>query len=302
MMMKYSVLAIVIALCHGVMHAVANPVDNLKLAIVDVVNRAPGSIGVAFVAEGDTVMVNNGARYGMMSVFKLHESLAVAKKLDSENISLDTILNISATELDHETWSPMLKEYGNSDFSISVGQLIDYAISVSDNNASNLMFKYIVTPDETDSIIRSMAADKTFSIKYTEGEMKGNHDRCYCNFTSPLSAALLIKKVFTEQLVSTDKQEAIKKALTSVTTGADRIGSALPDVPGIIFGHKTGSGYRNIAGELMAHNDIAYIKLPDGRDYALAVLVRDFYGSEAEASAVISELSAIVYNWMLAPK
>lgn len=40
MMMKYSVLAIVIALCHGVMHAVANPVDNLKLAIVDVVNRA----------------------------------------------------------------------------------------------------------------------------------------------------------------------------------------------------------------------------------------------------------------------
>lgn len=237
----------------------------------------------------------------MMSVFKLHESLAVAKKLDSENISLDTILNISATELDHETWSPMLKEYGNSDFSISVGQLIDYAISVSDNNASNLMFKYIVTPDETDSIIRSMAADKTFSIKYTEGEMKGNHDRCYCNFTSPLSAALLIKKVFTEQLVSTDKQEAIKKALTSVTTGADRIGSALPDVPAL-FSATNRSGYRNIAGELMAHNDIAYIKLPDGRDYALAVLVRDFYGSEAEASAVISELSAIVYNWMLAPK
>lgn len=299
-MIKYTALALLLALSQRAIAANDFPTDSLRMSIFDVVNRAPGSVGVAFVTEGDTVTINNGARYGMMSVFKLHESIAVANKLDRDNCSLDSTLNISTSELDYDTWSPMLNKYGDSDFTITVGQLIDYAISVSDNNASNLLFKHIVSPQEADSIVRTIAPDKSFSIKYTEGEMKGSNDRSYCNYTSPLSAALLIKKVFNEPIVSSDKQEAIKNALTSVTTGVDRIGAALPDEPGLLFGHKTGSGYRNIAGELMAHNDVAYVKFPDGRDYALAVLVRDFAGSEAEASAVISEISSIVYDLMVA--
>ncbi len=46
----------------------------------------------------------------------------------------------------------------------------------------------------------------------------------------------------------------------------------------------------------MAHNDIAHIMLPDGRAYSLAVLVTDFAGNEAQASAVIAEISRIVYD------
>ena len=49
-------------------------------------------------------------------------------------------------------------------------------------------------------------------------------------------------------------------------------------------------------GILLAHNDVGYVTLPDGRAYALAVLVKDFDGSEAEASAVIAKVSGIVYE------
>ncbi len=46
----------------------------------------------------------------------------------------------------------------------------------------------------------------------------------------------------------------------------------------------------------MAHNDVGYFRLKDGRSYSLAVFIRDFRGSEEEASAVIANISKCVYN------
>lgn len=65
----------------------------------------------------------------------------------------------------------------------------------------------------------------------------------------------------------------------------------------MVFAHKTGSGFRNAAGELIAHNDVGYFRLPDGRDYSLAVFIRDFSGSEKEASAIIAGISRCVYDY-----
>ena len=44
------------------------------------IGDAPGRIGVAVItSEGDTLTVNNDGGYPLMSVFKLHEALAVAR-------------------------------------------------------------------------------------------------------------------------------------------------------------------------------------------------------------------------------
>lgn len=58
-----------------------------------------------------------------------------------------------------------------------------------------------------------------------------------------------------------------------------------------MIAHKTGSGYINGRGELIAHNDAAYITLPDGRHYSIVVFVKDFPGKEAEASELISRMA-----------
>ena len=81
-----------------------------------------------------------------------------------------------------------------------------------------------------------------------------------------------------------------------MTTGADRLGSVVSDADSLFFAHKTGSGYRNEQGELMAHNDVGYFCMPDGHNYAIAVLIRDFNGSEQEASAIIAKISRLVYD------
>ena len=126
--------------------------------------------------------------------------------------------------------------------------------------------------------------------------MKADHALSYCNYTSPLSAALLIKQVMEEPVVGKNYQDSIRQYLSTVTTGQDRLGSVADGSDITMFAHKTGSGYRNEAGELIAHNDVGYFRLRDGRSYALAVLIRDFAGTEAEASAIIADISRRVYR------
>lgn len=270
---------------------------SLQDELYEFIDSVPGTVGVAFVSDRDTVTVNNGVHFPMMSVFKMHEALAVANTLERSGISLDTILSINRVDLDLDTWSPMLKEYTAKSFTIPVGRLMEYAVTKSDNNASNLLFRHIVSPTETDAYIRSIATDTTFCISYSESEMKANHALSYCNYTSPLSAALLIKQVMEEPIVGKNYQDSIRQYLSTVTTGQDRLGSVTEGSDIVQFAHKTGSGFRNEAGELMAHNDVGYFRLRDGRSYALAVLIRDFAGTEAEASAIIADISRRVYHY-----
>lgn len=260
------------------------------------IDSLSGTVGVAFVSEGDTVTVNNGIHYPMMSVFKMHEALAVANTLERSGISLDTILSINRVDLDLDTWSPMLKEYTAHSFTVPVSKLMEYAVTKSDNNASNLLFRHIVSTTETDAYIRSIARDTTFRISYSESEMKADHALSYCNYTSPLSAALLIKQVMEEPVVGKNYQDSIRQYLSTVTTGQDRLGSVVDGSDITLFAHKTGSGYRNEARQLIAHNDVGYFRLRDGRSYAIAVLIRDFAGTEAEASAIIADISRRVYH------
>lgn len=260
------------------------------------IDSLSGTVGVALVSDRDTVTVNNGVHFPMMSVFKMHEALAVANTLERSGISLDTILSINRVDLDLDTWSPMLKEYTAERFTVPVSKLMEYAVTKSDNNASNLLFRHIVSPTETDAYIRSIAKDTTFRIQYSEAEMKADHALSYCNYTSPLSAALLIKQVMEEPVVGKNYQDSIRQYLSTVTTGQDRLGSVAEGSAIMLFAHKTGSGYRNEAGELIAHNDVGYFRLRDGRSYALAVLIRDFAGTEAEASAIIADISRRVYR------
>lgn len=297
--MKYQIWLIsVICLITGIScrHNSRTSGVSLQEELYAFIDSVPGTIGVAFVSEGDTVTVNNSVHYPMMSVFKMHEALAVANTLERSGISLDTILSINRVDLDLDTWSPMLKEYTAERFTVPVSKLMEYAVTKSDNNASNLLFRHIVSPTETDAYIRSIAKDTTFRIQYSEAEMKANHALSYCNYTSPLSAALLIKQVMDEPVVGKNYQDSIRQYLSTVTTGQDRLGSVAEGSAIMQFAHKTGSGYRNEAGELMAHNDVGYFRLRDGRSYAIAVLIRDFAGTEAEASAVIADISRLVYR------
>lgn len=272
-------------------------VDALTDSISRIVADAPGNIGVAVITDkGDTAVVNNDGIYPMMSVFKMHQAIAVCDMFDRNGTSLDTVLTIDRSDLDPDTWSPMLKEHTEPVLSLPVRELLRYTLTQSDNNASNQMFEQLCGTARTDSLIATIIPRESFRIAYTELEMSTDHDKAYVNRTSPLGAAMLIHRLFTDSVVSAEKQEFITSTLAQCTTGTDRIAAPLMGKEGVSVAHKTGSGYTNENGQLVAHNDVAYVCAPDGSGYALAVLVSDFNGPQAQASEYIARISAAVYS------
>lgn len=276
--------------------------DVLRDSLCAIASNAPGEVGIAVIVEGkDTITVNDIDVYPLMSVFKLHQSVALCHELDVRGCSMDTVLTINRADLNLNTWSPMLEEQVETYFSLSVRELMEYTLRKSDNNASNLMFDRLLSVAGTDSFIATLVPRDGFGIAVSEAEMQQDHSLSYANHSSPLSTALLLERLFNDSILSPSSQSFICSALQACSTGVDRISAPLAHERGVVIAHKTGSGYINGRGELIAHNDAAYITLPDGRHYSIVVFIKDFPGKEAEASELISRISALTYDFVVSP-
>lgn len=270
---------------------------ELRDSVQLVADSYPGEIGVAVItARGDTLTVNNEAKYPLMSVFKLHQAIALCDLFGRTGQSLDSVVSIPRNELNPDTWSPMLKEYTADTISLPIRTLLSYTLTLSDNNASNWMYEHLQSISDADSFITTLIPRESFSISHTEAEMGNDHSLAYENRTSPLGAVILINRLYTDLIIATEDAEFIRTTLDGCQTGQDRIVAPLKNIPGIKVGHKTGSGYRNTEGVLAAHNDVGFVRLPDGRSYAIAVFVKDFKGDESEAAKAIARISETVYS------
>lgn len=165
---------------------------------------------------------------------------------------------------------------------------------VSDNNASNLIFERIVSVSHTDSIIHTLDVPSSFELCFTEREMQADHSKSYQNWSSPLACAELIKKAVCDSLVSSVKQDSIRIWLGQCTSANGRIAAAVTNLPEAKLYHRTGSGYVNGQGKIVAVNDIGVIALPDGRQIAVAILIKDYDGSQEQADAEIANLTNII--------
>lgn len=278
-----------------------NDIPAFNRLITDSISRIasayPGEIGVAVIINNtDTITVNNRPEYPLMSVFKLHQALAICKDFDNKELSIDSIISFSRDSLDAHTWSPMMKDHTKQVISMSVRELLQYALILSDNNASNVMFKRLVNVAETDSFIATVIPRSSFRIACTEEEMSADHTKAYANNTSPLGAAILINRLFTDNIVSQDSRAFLMETLHECQTGKDRIAAPLLDIADAKIAHKTGSGYIDKNGVLTACNDVAYITLSDNVRYSLAIFVKNFHGDEKQAAKAIAHISAVLYD------
>ncbi len=270
---------------------------TLKDSLQRITEKYPGEIGIAILTDcRDTVTVNNTDKYPLMSVFKLHQAISLCHLFEQNGISLDTVVNIKRHQLNPDTWSPMLKDFSQNPISISVRDLLRYTLMQSDNNASNYMFENIESVNDADKFIATHIPRESFKLKVTEAQMWDNHALCYENHSSPLGAALLINRLFTDSIIGKVNRDFICTTLKECKTGTDRIVAPIKDKTGVTIAHKTGSGFRDDNGILSAHNDVGFIELPDGRHYTLAVLVKNFNGNETEAAKSIADISATVYS------
>lgn len=273
------------------------PYAALQAELDSIVEASGSSIGVALIiGDTDTITVNDTHDYPMMSTFKLHQAIAASRLLEERGQSLDSTVILCRDSLDAATWSPMLKDITDHRFTITVGQLVDYAMVESDNNASNYLFSHIAGAHATDSIVKAVTGIDGFTIRYSEHDMWSDHDLAYSNTTSPLAYASIVNLLFTDSLIDTASQRRITDDMRRCVTGMDRLAKPLAGEPGVQFAHKTGSGFVSAEGVVAAVNDGGFVVLPDGRHYTIAVFVRDYPGPQEEAESIIAAISEAAYR------
>lgn len=273
----------------------ADPFSSLRNEIIHSICKYDAKVGVAVMVNNtDTLTVNNSDKYPMMSVFKFHQALAVCHHLQTKGISLDSVINISKEELRENTYSPLRDRFPEGNIRISLSELMEYTLQLSDNNACDILFNRILSTKETDRYIRSLGIDD-FSIEMDENDMHENLDNCYSNWTTPMAAVRLINLFLKGGAVSGEYYDFIKRTMTECTTGIGRLPYPLKNTAAVI-GHKTGTGDKNSDGRYIGINDIGFIDLPNGDRYLIAVFVKDSAENYETTEKIIAEISSIVYK------
>lgn len=251
-------------------------------------------IGIAIRFDNEeTVTLNDSIPYAMLSTFKFPLAIAVLDKLDKQQLPLDTEIQVTKADLLPDTYSPLRDARPEGDFPISVSKLIKYAVALSDNNACDILIRYIGGTTALQNYLTHIGLSG-MTITATE-EMMHRTDNPYLNRTYPSSALELLEKFTGKKLLSAPSQDFLEKTMLETSTGTDKLKGLLP--PGTPVGHKTGSSDRNAQGLKAADNDMGFVFLPDGRQFIIAVFVMNSMEDDRTNASIIAQIAKAAYDY-----
>ena len=110
------------------------PKQKIEQQIDSLLKDKKATVGVAVLANDETVAVyNNQIHFPLLSIFKFHVGLAVLDKMDKGHIALDSLIEVKSSQLTPNTYSPLRDKFPDQNITISLGELLKYTISKSDN-------------------------------------------------------------------------------------------------------------------------------------------------------------------------
>lgn len=287
-----------------------------------------GKVGIAVhsIDQGWTVQSNGETRMPQQSVSKLWVAMTVLDFRDSGRLKLDDPVTIRREDLTlfHQPVAALVKGDG---YQTTVGELLQRALTMSDNTCNDRLLQYVGGP----AAVRAFIARKNLGdIRFGPGERLlqsatagldwkpeyafGNafnrardrlpksdriaaFDRYVANppdGAAPLAIAEALARLKQGKLLSASSTDYLIGTMESSKTGKQRMHGAVP--PGWSFGHKTGTG-QDLAGRTAGYNDVGVLIAPDGRSYSLAVMIGDTPRPIPERQALMQAVvAAVVMN------
>lgn len=272
--------------------------NELRHKIEQIILQQKAHVGVAIYGlnSNDTLSFNGNRHFPMQSVFKFHIALAVLNQVDKGVFSLNQEIYISKSELLPNTWSPLREEYPNGDIKLPLSKILEYTVSKSDNNGCDILLRLVRGTSAVQKYIDSIGIDN-FSIQASEEDMTKGWNVQFTNWTTPLSAADVLKKFCNREILSTSSFEFLWKVMKETTTGVNRIRGRLPKET--IVAHKTGTSGTNEEGVSAAVNDMGIVVLPDGRKFALCVFVSNSKESTEGDEKVIAAIAKEAWDYFV---
>lgn len=293
MMKRIIVITLLLMSAFFTAHDVRN--SNLAQRIEVILKDIDCVAGISVMYDGEEIYGHNSdVLFPMLSVFKLHQAIAVLDSLGKAGRSIEDTLVIKRSEIREDTYSPMRSLFAEGDVRLPIYSILEYSLLQSDNNACDILFDRFGGTEYVREYIHNLSFTHT-AIKWNENDMHEDIMRCYDNNTTPGEATRLLEMVYTRRIPEGHYSDWLVSALENCDTGRDRLPAPLTGTKALI-GHKTGTGDRNMRGEIIGVNDVGFIVLPDGRHYSIAIFLKDIKGDLKEAESCIARISKVVFE------
>jgi len=287
-----------------------------------------GDIGIAVrdIDSGWTSHFDGTTWFPQQSVSKFWVALTAFDKADRGELSLHSAVTLRPEDktLFHQ---PIAQQIGTSGYTTTLDSLIFRAVTQSDNTCNDFVLWRAGGPEA----VRAFLRDKGLSgIRFGPGErllqsgIAGMDWRqSYANGrafyaarnavpaatrraaferyiddpvdgATPLGIVDALARLKRGELLSPASTQRLMSIMSNTRTGAQRLKGGL--APGWRLAHKTGTG-QVLAGEQAGYNDIGIVTAPDGRSYAVAVMIRRTAAPVPQRMAVMQKTVRTVIGY-----
>ena len=307
------------------------PAPNQLVSTVERLQRSfagKAGIGVRAVDEGWTVDVGGRQLLPQQSVSKLWVAMTILDLRDQGRIRLDDPVTVTAADLTlfHQPIAALATKPGG--FQTTVGDLLTRALTHSDNTANDKLLWLAGGPPAVRAMIeakrlgpihfgpgerllqagtagvtwdQSWAGTNGFEIarsrlsKEARDAALDAYVRNPPDGAAPLAIADALARLARGELLSETSTRVLLSTMGQSVTGRARLRAAIP--AGWEIAHKTGTG-QDLGGRNAGFNDVGLLTAPDGRRYALAVMIGDTIRPIRERQQLIQQVAAAVANYV----
>jgi beta-lactamase class A len=263
--------------------AEATSFETLDGTFAAIEAKVGGRLGVAAHDTGSGLKVSRRGdeRFPLCSTFKWLAGAAILARVDEGEEALDRPVEIRAANI--VTYSPETETHVGK--TMTLAEICQAAITLSDNTAGNLMLEALGGPDGFNAYARSLgdAATRLDRIEPALNEAVPNDPR---DTTTPSAMAADLKTVLVGDALTPASRAQLTAWLAANKTGNARLRAGLPG--GWRCGDKTGTCNSHTA------NDVGIVWPPDGAPILIAVYLAETNANGDERNAAIADVARAV--------
>ncbi|KTR07009.1 class A beta-lactamase [Curtobacterium luteum] len=224
--------------------------------------------------SGTTLAYRGGDRFPFASTNKVFIAAAVLDR--SSAADLDTVVHYDRGDL--LAYAPVTARH--VDTGMTVLELVDAAVSMSDNTAANLLVERLGGPDAVEAWLRGIG-DRTTRVDRLEPELNAATPGDVRDTSTPEQFAADLRDVLLGDVLDADDRRVLQRAMLATTTGDGTIRAGVPS--GWRVADKTGTG------EYGVRNDIGLVTPPGRRPIVLVVMTRTDRPDAGPSDALVAE-------------
>lgn len=285
-------------------HEAALAQRALAARITELGRDFPGEVGIAVrdVQSGWTTSWNGEKFFPQQSVSKFWVAINVMERVDEGQLDLGDPVTVRQQDLTlfHQ---PIRQLIGSNGYRTTYGDLLNRALTQSDNTANDMLLRRSGGPEA----VRTMLAEKrlrgirfgpgerllqagiaglTWSDSYSLGDRfytaragvsAGRRREAFESYVAdpvdgatPIGLVSGLARLHRGELLSAESTRRLTETMSNTRTGRQRLRGGL--APGWRLAHKTGTG-QVLNGTQAGYNDIGILISPEGRAYAVAVMI-----------------------------